>query len=336
MARPKTTFAGIDVGSRQLHLALVGVDDVAIFDNTSEGRQQLLRFLKKRGSRLCVALESTGTYGLDLALTLHADKRIEVKYVNPARAKSFSDTVSGRAKTDRVDAHRLAALAASVPLPTWQPPPQRALAFRSLTRRIRTLVNDRTREKNRLEAIDATEAFPEAVRQDIEAHIRQLDERIERLREAAVAFAREHADWAQDIDLMVSVKGIGEATAAEILGELVCLPPDLTARQAVAHAGLDPRAKQSGVRDGKRSISKMGSRYLRAALYIAAINTVRWTPEVRAFHDVLVNERKKPRTVAYVAVARKLLHTLLGMLETKTAFEPHRFYRASQPDNVAA
>ena len=326
MARNKITAVGIDVGSKELHLALHGGDDVATFENTSEGRKAVLNYLKKRVQKACVVLESTGIYGLDLALSLHAEKRIDVRYINPARSKGFAQARMGRAKTDRVDAKMLAEMAATLDLPAWQPPPERALALRSLTRRIRTVINDRTREKNRLAALSATEAFPAALRQDIEDHIHQLDERAERLREATVAFARQHEDWAKAIDLLTTLKGIADATAVEILGELACMPQDLTARQAVAQAGLDPRPHQSGMRDAPRRISKMGSRYLRAALYVAAINTVRWCPEIRVFHQELVDRRRKHRTVAYVAVARKLLHTIHGMLKTNTRFQPDRFY----------
>ena len=41
------------------------------FPNTGEGHQAVLRFLERSGHPVRVALESTGLYGLDLALALH-------------------------------------------------------------------------------------------------------------------------------------------------------------------------------------------------------------------------------------------------------------------------
>lgn len=326
MKKP-TLFVGIDVGSTAFHLAVHGQEDVLAFENSREGRAKVVAYLKKRSGKVVVTMESTGIYGLDLALSLHAHKRFVVRYLNPMRAKAFIKTrTGGRSKTDKVDAKLLAELSATLELPAWEPPPREALELRSITRRIRSVTNDRTREKNRLSMVEATDALSELLRQDIEAHIAQLDERIAALQAAALAFARKFPKYAEAIDLLDGYPGIGENTAVEILGELVCLPPDLTPRQLVAQAGLDPRANESGSRVGKRTISKMGSNYLRAILYIAAINTVRWCPEVARFHDVLTRERNKPPIVAYVAVARKLLHTIHGVLASKTPFEPARFY----------
>jgi len=83
-------------------------------------------------------------------------------------SKNFARALLGRAKTDRVDAHILAKMGAQLELPVWKPPSDHALALRSLTRRIRTLINDRTREKNRLDAVRATKAYPQALRDDID------------------------------------------------------------------------------------------------------------------------------------------------------------------------
>ena len=50
-------------------------------------------------------------------------------------------------------------------------------------------------------------------------------------------------------DLLVSVTGIAAATAAsaiQLLGELLVLPDDMSVKQWVAMAGLDPRTHQSG------------------------------------------------------------------------------------------
>lgn len=335
MKKP-TLFVGIDVGSKAFHVAVNGQDDVHEFENSAVGRGKVVAYLKKRSGNVVISMESTGVYGLDLALALHAQKRFVVRYLNPMRAKAFMKARSGRGKTDKVDAKLLAELSATLDLPAWIPPSKQALELRSITRRIRSLVNDRTREKNRLAAVTATDALADILRRDIEDSITQLDARIARLQVAALAYARQFDEFTKTIDLLVSYPGIGENTAVEILGELVCLPSDLTPRQLVAQAGLDPRPDQSGKREGKQNISKMGSSYLRAILYIAAINTVRWCPEIARFHGVLVNDRKKKPVVAYVAVARKLLQSIQGVLASQKPFDAKRFYNAPGEARSAA
>ncbi len=81
----------------------------------------------------------------------------------------------------------------------------------------------------------------------------------------------------------MSVRGIATTSALRILAELAVLPADMTPRQWVAHAGLDPRALESGTSLHKPArISKKGNRHLRAALYMPAMVAVREEPDVRA------------------------------------------------------
>jgi transposase len=45
-------------------------------------------------------LEASGNYSLDVALTLHAHRRMEVSVVNPRRARRFAESLGERSKTD--------------------------------------------------------------------------------------------------------------------------------------------------------------------------------------------------------------------------------------------
>ncbi|MBI3770301.1 MAG: IS110 family transposase [Deltaproteobacteria bacterium] len=75
-----------------------------------------------------------------------------------------------------------------------------------------------------------------------------------------------------------------------------------------AHAGLDPRAWQSGSSADKPArISKVGNTHIRRTLFMPALVAVQHEPRVTAFFDQLVVRGKKPLQ-AYVAVMRKLLH----------------------------
>jgi transposase len=323
----RITGVGIDVGSKRFHVAFDGVEEVLEFENSKAGRKLLISAIKKRKGCFVVVLESTGPYGLDLALALHKAKRITVRYVNPLAAKGFANRGLVRSKTDRVDARALARMATDSRGMPWVPPSEHALSLRAITRRIRTLINDRTREKNRLGSTKAAAVLPQLLIEDINDNIAMLDIRIERLKATALQFARSVPEVEAAIELLCTIKGVGTATAVEVLAELLCMPRDLTAKQLVAQAGLDPRAKQSGMKDSPRRISKMGSKYLRASLHMAAINGVRWCPEIAAFHKVLTEERRKKPLVGYVAVARKLLHTIHGMLRSETEFDASRFYQ---------
>lgn len=333
MAKAKT-YAGIDISSTDFKLAFHGASEVLTFENTLDGRKELVRHIKKHsGGRVRVVLESTGIYGLDLAMSLAAVKRFEVIYINPRAAKAYATLGMLRAKTDRVDARLLATMAEDERGIVWQPPTQHALEFRAGMRRIRALVNEKTREKNRLKAAQHTQTTAKLVLEDLKSHIKALDTRIANLQKKVLAHARTDCVMAENMDLLKTIQGVGDRTAAEIVSEISCLPSDLTARQLVASAGLDPRVHQSGNFDARRRISKMGSKQLRLSLYFAALNSVRREKEVGLYHKAMVSRNKSPQ-LAYVAVARKLLHSMHAMLATREKFEPARFHQPRRKNSA--
>ena len=118
------------------------------------------------------------------------------------------------------------------------------------------------------------------------------------------------------------MRGIAEKSAVLLLGELALLPPGMTVREWVAHAGLDPKKHTSGtsVKACER-ISKIGNARIRRALYMPAQVAIQHEPHVRAFYEQLVR-RGKPKMVAVVAVmlgalARHLRHAV-GTTRTST------------------
>ncbi len=182
----------------------------------------------------------------------------------------------------------------------------------------------RTQEKNRLHAANSSVEL-KVIRNDIEVNIRHFDRRIEQLQSQAAKLIDRHRDLQVPIARIVSVKGIGLLSAILIYGELCVLPQDLSGRQWVADAGLDPRHFESGTFKGKTRISKAGNKYLRAALFMPAHNAIQNEPHVMAFSDHLV-DNGKTKMQAEVAVMRKLLHAIHGMLKTNTTFDGVKFY----------
>ncbi len=313
---------GIDVSAKKLQVAT----DHSEFEveNTSEDHQKLIRRLQRSGRKVRVCLESTGSYGLDLALALDRAVGIEVMVLNPRAARNFAKVLMHRSKTDPIDARVLREYVRRMEFVPWHPPTIERLELRAFGRRIASLTKMRTQEKNRLHAAEYG-AEGKVIRNDIEVNIRHLDRRIEQLVDQASKLIDQHHHFQVPVARIVSVKGIGPHSAILIWGELCVLPQDLTARQWVAHAGLDPRHVESGTFQGQTRISKAGNKYLRAALYMPAHNAIMWEPHVMAFSDHLV-ENGKTKMQAKVAVMRKLLHAIHGMLKNEANFDGARFY----------
>ena len=328
LANP-AVHVGIDVSAETLAVALQrGAEEVQSFEvpNAPAGFKTLLqRALSGHRGHARVVVEATGLYSLDLALYLDQAPRAEVMVANPRAVRHYAKALMRRAKTDKVDACLLLNFAQNFAFQPWKAPSEENLALRTFARRIRSLTTDRAREKNRLHAISASDAMPQAIREDIEASIEQLDQRVDRLEAKAIAHIKAHPAICAKADLVRSVPGIAWRSAIYLLGELLCLDPEMDARQLVAHAGLDPRPVQSGTSvHGKTKISKAGNKYLRAALYMPAVASSRSAPEVQRFYKRL-EDRNKRGLQPMVAVMRKLLHAVHGVLKTETPYDPARF-----------
>ncbi|NJM33632.1 MAG: IS110 family transposase [Rhodomicrobium sp.] len=110
-----------------------------------------------------------------------------------------------------------------------------------------------------------------------------------------------------------SVPGVGPVTAAVLIADM----PELGSadRRAIASlAGLAPRAFESGKFKGKRRLGQ-GRRYVRKALYMAALSVIAQRKLFRASIESMKAAGKPAKTVV-VAIARKLL-TLLNILVTR-------------------
>lgn len=319
---------GIDVSHKTLAVAVrqnAKPGKTRTFENTALGHLAVIKALRSaKASRVC--LEATGTYHLDLALALH-DAGLALMVVNPKAAKRFAEAMSTRTKTDAVDAALLAEFAERMPFEPWMRPSDHALAIRACARRLAALNKSRTQTKNQLHAARQTAAMPAFLIADLEQSIAQFDAQIAHLRAQALALIGADAQLQHSFELLLSVKGIAHASAIQILGELLVLPADMSAKQWVAMAGLDPRAHESGTSvHRKPRLSKAGNRYLRMALYMPALAASRHDRQVRAYSHHLIETRSLKKIQAVCAVMRKLLLALHGMLRTRQPFDSTRFY----------
>ena len=325
-------MVGIDVSAKTLSVRLSDVPEPLVFDNSPEGHQKLIRRLTKKGRRARVALEASGLYGLDLALALHRHPKSEVMVLNPRTVRDFARARLRRSKTDTVDAGVLREFVQRMPFQPWQPPAPERLELRALTRRLTDLTQLRTQEKNRLHAASVSNLLGAALRQDIAEHIAELDRRIEALQQHIRALIRQSPILQEDFRIITSAPGFADLSTQRLLGELCTLPPDMAGSQWVAHSGLDPRQEQSGTSLNKPGrISRQGNPHLRAILYLPALAAIRHDPHVRAFYQQLLARGKKPLQ-AVVAVMRKLLLCLHGMLRHRATFQGEKF-RALTPQS---
>jgi transposase len=323
---------GIEVSAKELVVRLRRQEDLEPlqnFTNTPEGHMIVLRYLRRAGRVVRVCMESTGLYGLDLALALSGQEGIEVMVANPRAVRHFAHALMKRSKNDPIDAGVLEEFAARMPFQPWPRPSPTALALHALARRLRELVQMQTAEKNRQHAAGLSQAIPAVVRRDLARSLRAQQRAIERLTRQARKLIAQDSQLAERFELLDSVPGIGETSAVQLLAELSVLAPDLEARQWVAYAGLDPRQYTSGTSVHKKPrISKAGNKHLRHALFMPALVAVQHDPHLGAFYQHLL-ARGKFKMQALVAVMRKLLHALHAMFKTHQPYDGSKLFRLS-------
>ena len=119
--------------------------------------------------------------------------------------------------------------------------------------------------------------------------------------------------------LILSIPGIGEVTAAAILGEIGGFCQYENPGQIRKLAGFDLVGRQSGNHQGKLVISKRGRKLLRTVLYRAAVSSVRCNEVSIRFYNGLI-ESTRPNTLkkkqALVAVMGKLIEIMFALVRT--------------------
>ena len=324
---------GIEVSAKTLLVQLRRNDKILphrTFNNTLAGRRALAHYLSgKRGVRIC--MEATGTYGLDLALELSKIEAFQLMVANPKAMRNYAGALQKRGKTDLIDVAVIEDFALRMEFKPWQAPTPSMLDLRALARRIQELGAQKTAEKNRLHAAKATASSPKLLQQNIERSLYHLEKSRKSLQLAALDLIKKDPLLLRRYRLLLGVKGIASLSATLILAEVTPLPNDLTARQWVAFAGLDPKSHQSGSSiDKKARLSKAGNTYLRRALYMPALSAVFRDPAFQTFYLKLLARDKRPLQ-AICAAMRKLLHGIYGMFRNDQPFDAARLFASNPP-----
>ena len=260
-----------------------------------------------------VVIEATG--GLELMLWAALESAgLTVAVVNPKRVRDFARSLGWLAKTDKLDAGVLARFGELLrPAPTRLPSPA-TRAGRELLRHLDSLVVMRAQQRTRKRQLEST-----LVLESVERVIASLSEEIGRLEEQVEQGLRELPGEHERAAQLRTAPGVGPKTAWALVAEL----PELgqrTGKEVAALTGLAPVARESGNYRGRRAIAG-GRGRVRKALYMAARAAVRCDPHMAAFRQRLL-AAGKPKQVALIAVARKLIVALNAMIRDNRTWVP--------------
>ena len=314
-------FLGIDIAKNSFDAALIKDDrkpNHKVFANTTAGHQQLLAWLDSHDAvTVHAALEATGTYGETLAEALFVAGHT-VSVVNPAQIKAFAQSQLSRTKTDKADAILIARFCQLCRPPAWAPQPPEVRELQALARRLESLLEMCQMEKNRLQAGGLTQAVTES----IQGHLSFLESAIKQTRKQISDHIDQNPSLKEQKELLVSIPGIADTTAAVLLAEIGDVSQFDNAGKVAAFAGLVPRIRQSGTSVRSHChLSKAGTSRLRRALYFPAMVALRFNPLIQALGKRLTDKGKSKMLIIGAAM-RKLLYLVYGVLKSAKPFDP--------------
>lgn len=316
-----------------MHLAILGVDiakqsyQVSLlvdgkvhrreFRNQVDSFGELSIWLGKHKVEQCHAcMEATNIYWEELAGYLHRQGHL-VSVVNPARIRHYAKSKLTRNKTDKLDADLIADFCFTQKPDLWKPPAPEIRELQALLRHLEDLKIMRSEVATRL----SNGISSESVQRMLQEHLDFIDRQIAALNKQIDNHIDQHPDLKQQRDLLTSIPGIGELTAAKLLSENI-QSFDST-RALTAYAGLNPQVGNSGTSVHQHPrLSKIGNSHLRKALYFPAINARRYNPTIHVFCERLKQRDKNNMTIIGAAM-RKLLCLSLGVLKSGLPFDPN-------------
>ena len=303
---------GIDVSKDRLDIATHPSRDTFVVARNEEGLKDLIARLAPLSPQ-AVAVEATGGYETVVAATLSA-AGLPVLVVNPAQVRAFARALGKRAKTDPIDAAVIAHFAAATKPDIRPLPDETTRLFAELLSRRAQIVQMIGAERQRQKRLTGRRQ-----QNSIARLLLALQKELSSLEGDIDEAVRGSPAWREKEDLLASVPGIGPVIARTLIAEMPELGL-LDRRQIAALAGLAPWTRQSGQWKGKSRIGG-GRAVVRTALSMGALVAGRHNPVLKAFRDRLV-QAGKPKMVAAIAVARKLLTTLNAILRDQKPWQP--------------
>jgi transposase len=295
---------GIDVSKDRLDVAVRPSNEVFSVGRNAAGLEQLIARLRELSPRV-VALEATGGFETVVAAALSA-AGLPVVIVNPAQIRAFARAIGQRAKTDPIDARVIAHFAEATNLEPRPLPDEQTRLLADLVGRRRQIIEMIGAERQREQRLSAPR-----LKKSIARLVKALDKELASLDTDIDDAVRGSPAWRAKEELLASVPGVGPVIAHTLIAELPELG-QLGGKQIAALAGLAPFTRQSGKWRGKSFIGG-GRTPVRAVLFMGALVGKHHNPILKAFFDRLI-AAGKPKMVALIAVARKLLTILNAIL----------------------
>jgi len=323
---------GIDVAHKELVICLGAmfddwtpqIYDHKAFANSTKGFIALLAWVRKNTQSeadLRFVMEATGVYHEALAYFLNENNHA-VSIVLPAKISNYARTLDTKTVTDKTASEAITMFGLERKLTDWKRPDPIYKELKQLTRERDQVVQMRTMAKNHLHA-DQAEARPnpESIKRT-KKQIEFFNKQILQIQSEIRALTKKDNRIKNTTDLICTIPGVGMLTAVTVLAETNGFELIGNKKQLTSYAGLDVREKQSGTSvKGKPRISKRGNKFIRKAMHLPALTTIRHSDRYKAIFARHVSKHGIKMKAA-VAVQRKILELIYTIYKTNKPYDP--------------
>ena len=123
----------------------------------------------------------------------------------------------------------------------------------------------------------------------------------------------------EDFEILTSIPGVGDVTAAQFLAEIGNINRFETVKQLTAYAGTDPGISQSGNSLIQKKISKRGNASVRRVGFLMTTHLININEVFQKYYDKKRKENMNAKK-AIIAVFNKFLRCVFSMLKNKKKF----------------
>jgi len=297
---------GIDVSKAKIDVAILRETNEVInkqfLNQTEEDMKKLVLWLQENGVKkeTPIIVESTGSYHW-LSCIVLSENEFCVHLINPLITKRYEKSSIRGAKTDTVDAKRLAEIGIiekDLPLFFDSRESLSNKKYHSLYAKMQKVKQQLTRTYK--DAIESAEII--GISLELESLERCLEQIKETLKTLKKIIETNVSKTAKELS---KIKGVSKFQASVLCNAIEGKNFE-NKNQLIAFFGLDVKVRQSGIWRGKEKLSKRGNSFYRMILFQLGWSLSKNNEQFREYYNRLREDGKHYYT-CLIATARKFL-----------------------------
>ena len=327
-------YVGVDLHTNSVTVCYFETEEKMAFKTYTLGKNDLMLLRASLHPEDELAVEATGN--TEFFVRAIEDVVARVVIVNPGQFNVIRKSVS---KTDKKDARALAYFLSKDMLPACRRKTKDYQQVASLSQTRDKLVKSRTFFLNKIhgllngcgiklkkETLGTEKGLAKALEYPVDVNtqfeiellvlqIKSLNESIKKADKKLIEIGSQLAGY----ENIVSIKGIGERSAAILLSKIGPIDEFKDENKLAAYFGMVPKVSSSNETTHHGRITKRGSKLGRTTLVQCTLVAIRYSDYLRQFYNKIKTRRGAGKAI--IATAKKMLGIIFNTLKNNWIFE---------------